>query len=164
MSTFRKIAAGPFLSLRNFISSKILGMFPKVQFEKLHQIFDPIMFCEGKRPSDSVKSARSQIAERTISSKCWFLTHQCRVLKLVSMSNILIYFSFTDYKPYFDIIDFMDFHQSSVKVFGMDSLRISRCFPSFHVVVQSNINKRCIILQLLILAPIFKSSHPFIYL
>ena len=65
------------------------------------------------------------------------------------MVCILIYFSFTDHKPYFDIIDFMDFHQSSVKVFGMDSLRISRCFLSVHVVVKSNINKRCIILQLL---------------
>ena len=44
----------------------------------------------------------------------------------------------------------------------MDSLRISRCFPSVHVVVQSNINKHCIILQLLIFGANFQISPPFL--
>ena len=120
------------------------------------------MVCEGKRPSDSVKSARSGVAERTISSKFGFLTHQCRVLKLVSMSNILfIFLSLITAHTLISLISWI-FTNHQSKFFDLDLLRITQCLS--HVVTRhwlspTKVNKHCIIFQLLNLAPIFKFQN-----
>ena len=62
----------------------------------------------------------------------------------IFLEKRIIYFSFTDHRTYFDIMDFMDFHQSSVKVFWFGSsenftMSLSCCYTSL---TESNLSKQ----------------------
>ena len=121
------------------------------------------MVCGRKRPSDSVKSAQSWVAERTISSKCglWHISVECS--NCFQWATYYFYFFYrSQHIVSISLISRIctDLQSNS---FCLDLGRFQNVSDMlFSHLVQSNINKQTFRhhSQLLILAPNFKFSKP----